>query len=269
MSRVYILGPMRGKPYYNFNAFDNMAVNLEIEGHIPVNPAQLDRAAGFNPFDLPPDYDWSKIPASLDLQKVIDRDIDALRTCDAYVALEGWEHSTGARAEKPLLDWQGATRLDPATLKPWVQPLEPVPAASAKDESNPKDRIGMNKPQLDLVPPALEIWTAKAMENGAAKYGRANWRKTKVRLTVYIAAAKRHLAALLDGEDNASDSNLPHAAHVAACMGIILDAAANDCLIDDRPAPGAAARLIEQLTVKRSSLPSAAELRAAAGSLDE
>ena len=121
------------------------------------------------------------------------------------------------------------------------------------DTTNPKDRIGVTKPQLNLVPPALLIWTAKAMENGAAKYGPFNWRDKKVKMTIYVAAALRHLLSLLDGEDTAQDSGLPHAAHAAACMGIILDAKECNCLIDDRPAKGPAADLIERLTVKKAS----------------
>lgn len=117
---------------------------------------------------------------------------------------------------------------------------------------NPKDAVAAAKPDLYLVPPALIIWVAKCMENGAKKYSPANWRDEdkKVRMTVYISAALRHLMALADGEDNAPDSKLPHAAHAAASMGIILDALACGTLIDDRSRPGPAAKLLEQLTKK-------------------
>jgi hypothetical protein len=120
----------------------------------------------------------------------------------------------------------------------------------ATDSTNPKDLIGVKKPQLDLVPPVLEIWVAKAMEDGARKYGAANWRAKKVRARVYIAAAKRHILEYLDGEDTAADSGVHHLAHAAACIGILLDAEATGNLIDDRPAKGAASRLIAELTVK-------------------
>ena len=118
------------------------------------------------------------------------------------------------------------------------------------DTTNPKDRLGVAKPQLDLVPPALKIHVAKAMENGAKKYGPYNWRDKKVRMTVYIAAAMRHLESLLDGEDLAADSGVHHAAHAAACCGIILDAMECKYLIDDRPPKGCAADLIARLTIK-------------------
>jgi hypothetical protein len=116
------------------------------------------------------------------------------------------------------------------------------------DDANPKDRIGTTKPQLHLVPAALSIHVARAMEDGAAKYGAYNWRGKKVRATVYISAMLRHLLDYLDGEDCAEDSGVHHLGHAAACAGILLDAEATGNLIDDRPAEGAAAKLIKQFT---------------------
>ena len=111
MERCYILGPMRGYEFFNFPAFDKVADELRGKGFLPVNPAQIDRDNGFNPFDLPAGYDWNVLPDCLDMQDIIDRDIAALRTCDFYTCLPGWEKSSGASAEKALLDWQGAVRL--------------------------------------------------------------------------------------------------------------------------------------------------------------
>lgn len=118
--------------------------------------------------------------------------------------------------------------------------------------TNPKDRVGIKKPPVHLVPAAGIIEMAMAMKNGALKYGPYNWRSHPVNLTVYIGAAQRHLLQLLDGEDAASDSGCHHAAHVAACMAIILDALATGNLIDDRPVKGAASKLIDQCTESSS-----------------
>ena len=123
------------------------------------------------------------------------------------------------------------------------------------DDTNPKDLLGDCKPQLHLVPPALMLHAAKAMENGAKKFGPYNWRAKKVRATVYLSAALRHILALLDGEDTASDSGVHHAGHAAACLGILLDAKETGNLIDDRPAKGCAARLIAEMTTTRESVP--------------
>lgn len=118
------------------------------------------------------------------------------------------------------------------------------------DKTNPKDKIGQLKPNLHLVPPVLIIHVAKAMENGSKKFGPANWRKNKVKGTIYISACLRHLMAYSDGEEHAKDSGVHHLAHAAACLGILLDAKETGNLIDDRPTPGVAAAVIERLTEK-------------------
>jgi hypothetical protein len=119
--------------------------------------------------------------------------------------------------------------------------------------TNPKDIIGMTKPPLRLVPPALIIWASRAMALGAKKYGPYNWRSNRVRRTVYLEAAMRHILQALDGEDLDEESGIPHEAHAAACMGIILDANSIGALIDDRPTKGAASKLIKQLTQSKKS----------------
>ena len=113
---------------------------------------------------------------------------------------------------------------------------------------NPKDLLGMQKVPLRLVPPALSIFAAKALELGAKKYGPYNWRQNRVLRSIYIEAAMRHLLAALDGEDSDPESGLPHEAHAAACMAILLDAKENGNLIEDRPAPGPASALILKFT---------------------
>lgn len=41
--RVYLAGPMRGLPQFNFPAFDAGAATLEALGHEVFNPADRDR----------------------------------------------------------------------------------------------------------------------------------------------------------------------------------------------------------------------------------
>jgi hypothetical protein len=76
----------------------------------------------------------------------------------------------------------------------------------ATDTTNPKDRLGMLKPDLALLPPAGSIEQARAQQDGARKYGAYNWRLNNVRAMIYISAAKRHLDCFLDGEDYSRDS---------------------------------------------------------------
>lgn len=105
--RVYIAGPMRGIESYNFPAFDNAAERLYNEGWDPINPADIDRDRGFDPDDLPADWDWNQLPETLDLCEVAVRDIEALATCDAIYLLPGWENSKGSLAEVHFAKWIG------------------------------------------------------------------------------------------------------------------------------------------------------------------
>ncbi len=116
------------------------------------------------------------------------------------------------------------------------------------DLTNPKDLIGIKKPQLWLVPQAGIIHEAMAMADGAVKYGPYNWREKKVKASIYIDASFRHIGAFLDGEDFAHDSGYHHLGHARACLGIILDALETGNLIDDRPVKGQSAELIRRLT---------------------
>lgn len=118
------------------------------------------------------------------------------------------------------------------------------------DSLNPKDILGLKKPPLRLIPPTALIYLSRVMGFGASRYGPYNWRKKKVRYSVYIEAAWRHLLQALDGEEIDPESNMPHMAHVMACAGIVLDAKATGNLVDDRPVPGNTAELIRQMTEK-------------------
>lgn len=118
------------------------------------------------------------------------------------------------------------------------------------DGTNPKDLIGEKKPPLWLVPASATIYESKVFALGAKKYGPYNWREKKVRATVYLTAAMRHILSSLDGEDIDPESGQPHIAHARACTGILLDALATGNLVDDRPTKGVAAKLIAELTEK-------------------
>lgn len=103
---------------------------------------------------------------------------------------------------------------------------------------NPKTQYGMVKPGLQAVPPVALLEVGRVMANGASKYGLMNWRALPVSSSVYYDAAMRHLMAWWDGQDIDIESGLPHLAHVAANMCILLDAASGPWLVDDRPIAG-------------------------------
>lgn len=133
---------------------------------------------------------------------------------------------------------------------------------------NPKDILGLKKAPLRLFPPAALIIGSKVMALGAAKYGPYNWREKKVRYTVYLEAAMRHILTAQDGEEIDPESGQPHIAHALCCMAILLDARATGNLVDDRPTPGVAGKLIAELTEKPAATECSICGRPDCGSLD-
>jgi hypothetical protein len=106
--KIYIAGPMRGIPLYNFPAFDQAAWELKDLGYCPISPTDIDRQYGFDPRDLPQPWDWTTFPKkSMKLQDVIMRDVVAILQCDGVLMLPGHLDSAGAIAEKRLALWAG------------------------------------------------------------------------------------------------------------------------------------------------------------------
>ena len=128
----------------------------------------------------------------------------------------------------------------------------PAPAAPTE---NPKDLIGSDKLPLHLWPAVATAEGCIALHNGALKYGRANWRASPVRATVYASALARHMAAWLEGED-VDEEGVPHIGSALACLAILADARAAGTLIDDRNFSGQGA--VERM---RELTPSVAALR--------
>lgn len=117
------------------------------------------------------------------------------------------------------------------------------------EEINPKDICGAKKPPLNLVSHIANMYESVVMACGAYKYGPFNWRTKKVLYTIYIAACLRHLGQAMSREEFDDQSFVSHLAHARACLGIMLDAHAYGCLVDDRPecpVDGVATRVINE-----------------------
>lgn len=105
-------------------------------------------------------------------------------------------------------------------------------------DGNPKSLQGAKKYSLRYLPLPAAVEVNRALEDGAKKYGAANWRKTGVAASVYVDAALRHLAQWYDGgQKNAVDSGVHNLGHAMACLAILIDAESCGKLIDDRPEP--------------------------------
>lgn len=116
-----------------------------------------------------------------------------------------------------------------------VEPLVPAPTPGYAD-GNPKSLQGAKKFSLRYLPLSANIAVNQAFEDGAAKYGAANWREKGVAATVYVDAALRHIMQYFDGgQKMAADSGVHNLGHAMACLAIIIDAEQEGQLIDDRP----------------------------------
>ena len=100
---IYIAGPMRGKPNWNYDAFNKAEAILTEKGWNVVNPATLDtnyqETAELNttPNDFDPDNDAKHRSIN---RRIMKRDCDAIcDECDAIFMLKGWQNSQGACAE--------------------------------------------------------------------------------------------------------------------------------------------------------------------------
>lgn len=110
---VYLAGPMRGIPEFNFPAFHAAAQRLRAKGHTVFNPAERDEKE-FGKISCPSGHedDFAKLVGFKD-------GLSVLRNCfladtqwicqfaDAIALLPGWENSKGAKAEKALCEALG------------------------------------------------------------------------------------------------------------------------------------------------------------------
>lgn len=101
-------------------------------------------------------------------------------------------------------------------------------------DGNPKTQFGAVKPGIYYVPPMPLYEYGLAHMQGALKYGHYNWRDDPVSISTYADACKRHIDLYLEGQKNASDTDIHNLAHAMCCLSIIMDAEHHGTLIDDR-----------------------------------
>lgn len=87
--RLYVSGPMTGRPALNFPAFHQAAAQLRTLGYEVINPAEI------NPDEHMP---WAQCMRA---------DIKALCDCDAVATLPEWENSRGATLEVHIAERLG------------------------------------------------------------------------------------------------------------------------------------------------------------------
>lgn len=105
----------------------------------------------------------------------------------------------------------------------------------AAKPTNPKDLIGVNKVPMSTVSAAVLAEVGVAMLEGAAKYGRHNYRADGVRASIYYDATMRHLMGWWEGEDIDPGSGLHHVTKAISSLVVLRDAMIQGAYTDDRP----------------------------------
>jgi len=100
---------------------------------------------------------------------------------------------------------------------------------------DPKKAEGDKKTPMHLIPYDAEAQVARALKEGADKYGPFNWRHNHVKMSTYIGAMRRHIGEWQEGSDQDHKSGEHPLAHVAASCLIVLDAIKHGAVEDDRP----------------------------------
>lgn len=105
----------------------------------------------------------------------------------------------------------------------------------SEKQTNPKDAVGIRKAPMSTVSAAVMAEIGVAMLEGAAKYGRHNYRAVGVRSSVYYDGTMRHLMSWWEGEDLDPDSQMSHITKAITSLVVLRDAMLQGMVTDDRP----------------------------------
>jgi hypothetical protein len=101
--KIYVAGPMRGIPEFNFPAFHAATARLRGEGHTVFNPAERDiehHGVDISKGNEAGDEAIAAAVHGFNLREALKDDLEFICLhADAVAVLPGWENSKGAQAE--------------------------------------------------------------------------------------------------------------------------------------------------------------------------
>lgn len=102
--KVYLAGPMRGIPQFNFPAFFAAAERLRAAGHTVFNPAERDNerhGVDVSAGNHAGDESVAAAQHGFSLREALADDLNFIcREAEAIALLPGWERSKGVAAER-------------------------------------------------------------------------------------------------------------------------------------------------------------------------
>jgi len=108
--KLYVAGPMRGFPEFNFPAFHAAAKKLREEGHTVFSPAEKDEEVHGKEFSKQFKTGSLEDVTALgfSLRRALGDDLEWIcKEADGVYLLKGWEKSKGANAEKATAEALG------------------------------------------------------------------------------------------------------------------------------------------------------------------
>lgn len=130
--RIYLGGPMRGLPLYNYQWFEDATVSLRRKGYTVRTPHEMDMDAGFvtaeftyeilhhtdplRPLWLGDDarrrFTRVDLTDDFTIEAALRLDVQAIVKCDAVAFLPGWRLSDGCQKEDSVRRWCGIPRYE-------------------------------------------------------------------------------------------------------------------------------------------------------------
>jgi hypothetical protein len=147
----------------------------------------------------------------MDKATVIQRDLNAIRQCDAIALLPGYEKSVGAQVELAYAKFLDKEILDATTFNPLAVP----PALKA--DANEGTKLDTGKPRYDLLAPEALAGVVDVLTVGATKYTDRNWERG-ISYGRVFGAAMRHLWAWWRGIETDIETGYSHLDHAACCI---------------------------------------------------
>jgi hypothetical protein len=101
--KIYVAGPMRGIPEFNFPAFNEATARLRADGHTVFNPAERDNerhGTDISKGNLTGDESIAAAQHGFNLREALGADLAWIcAEADGLMLLPGWRNSKGALAE--------------------------------------------------------------------------------------------------------------------------------------------------------------------------
>ena len=114
--KIYVAGPMRGIPEFNFPAFHAAAASLRAQGHEVFSPAERDIAhhgVDISKGNTTGDETVAAATHGFNLREALKDDLEFICLhADAVALLPGWHNSKGAQAEVATAHALGLTVIE-------------------------------------------------------------------------------------------------------------------------------------------------------------